>query len=63
MTSDLERRIQQLCSQVVATNNSEELDRLCRELQEALKEHIGNLRDQVKQYGDDARRRNPKKGE
>jgi hypothetical protein len=63
MTSDLERRIQQLCSQVVATNDSEELDRLCRELQEALKEHIASLRSQVKQYDDDTRRRNPKKGE
>ncbi len=63
MKADLERRIQQLCSQVLATNDAEELDRLCLQLQAALREHIGALRDQVKRYGEASGRRSPKKGD
>jgi hypothetical protein len=63
MPSDLERRIQQLCADVVATNDSERLNQLCRELQEALSRHIGGLRDQVKEYRNLAARSRPPKEE
>lgn len=58
----LEERIQQLCSQVVATHDDEELSRLCVELRNALNEHIGQLRDEVDQYRNSLNQA-PKKGE
>ena len=61
MESELERRIQQLCAEVVNTNEPEKLDRLCRELQTALSQYIGGLRDHVKEYRDSAKRCPPGK--
>ena len=61
MESELERRIQQLCAEVVDTNDPEKLDRLCRELQTALSQYIGGLRDRVKDYRDSAKGRPPGK--
>ena len=61
MKSELERRIQQLCAEVVNTNEPEKLDRLCRELQTALSQYIGGLRDHAKEYRDSAKRRPPGK--
>ena len=61
MESELERRIQQLCAEVVNTNEPEKLDRLCRELQTALSQYISDLRDHAKEYRDSAKRRPPGK--
>jgi len=47
---DLERRIQQLCAQVVATDDPDELNELCAQLQKALKDHIGGIRQRVKEF-------------
>lgn len=50
VASDLEERIQQLCAQIAATQQDEELYRLCVELRNALNDHIRRLRQQVDQY-------------
>ena len=52
VTGNLEDRIQQLCSQVAATHDDEELHRLCMELRNALNDHIGQLRQRVEDYRD-----------
>lgn len=62
MAGDIENRIQQLCSQVVATQDDEELYRLCVELRNALNDHIRQLRQQVGQYRDSLNQA-PKKGD
>jgi 23S rRNA C2498 (ribose-2'-O)-methylase RlmM len=62
MKSELERRIQQLCAEVVDTNEPEKLDRLCRELQTVLRQYIGGLPDRVKNRNS-AKLRTPKKNE
>jgi gamma-glutamyl:cysteine ligase YbdK (ATP-grasp superfamily) len=62
VTPDLEERIQQLCSKVVATQDDEELYRLCVELRNALNDHIRQLRQQVGQYRDSLNQA-PKKGD
>ena len=51
MESDLERRIQQLRAEIVATDDPEKLNGLCRGLQKALSQYIGDLRDRLKEYG------------
>jgi hypothetical protein len=63
MTRELENRIQQLCAQIVATDNDEEMLRLCIELQKALSEHAGRIRDQVADYRTRSEGSPPKKGE
>jgi hypothetical protein len=63
MRRDLEDRIQQLCALVVATDEGEELNRLCVELRDALNKHISRLREQVAAYRDSSMRRAPAKGE
>jgi signal transduction histidine kinase len=63
MRRDLEDRIQQLCAQVVATDEEEELNRLCVELRDALNKHISRLREQVAAYRASSIRRAPVKGE
>jgi hypothetical protein len=50
MPPNLEERIQQLCSQLAATQEDEELYRLCGELRSALNHHIRQLQRQVDQY-------------
>ena len=62
MAGDIENRIQQLCSQVVATQDDEELYRVCVELRNALNDHIRQLREQVGQYRDSLNQA-PKKGD
>lgn len=62
MARELEERIQQLCSQVVATQDDEELYGLCVELRTALNDHIRRLRQEVKQYRNSLNKA-PKKGE
>jgi hypothetical protein len=63
MPRDLERRIQQLCAEVVATDDSEELNRLCNELQLALSEHIAGLREKVIEFKAVTKRRPGRKGD
>lgn len=63
MARDLEERIQQLCAKVVATQDDEELSRLCVELRKAMNEHVGRLRQQVDRYRSSLDKRAPKKGE
>lgn len=58
----LEERIQQLCSQLVATQDDEELSRLCVELRNTLNEHIRHLRLEVDQYRNSLNQA-PKRGE
>ena len=49
---------------IVATEDDGELNRLCVELQKALSEHIGSLRQQVADFkASSARKRSPVKGE
>lgn len=60
---DLEERIQQLCSRIVATDDDRELNRLCVELQQALSEHIHGIREQVAAYRASSRKSSPKRGE
>jgi uncharacterized coiled-coil protein SlyX len=60
---DLEDRIQQLCARIAATDNDGELNRLCVELQKALSEHIGSLRQQVADFKASSSKRSPKKGD
>lgn len=62
MADKLEERIQQLCSQVVATQSDEELYRLCVELRNALNDHIRQLRQQVGEFRDSLKQA-PKKGD
>jgi hypothetical protein len=50
VTRKLEDRIQQLCARMKATEDDEELYQLCAELQQALKEHVGQLRERVAEY-------------
>lgn len=60
---DLEERIQQLCSDVIATDQDEELNRLCLELRDALNEHIGHLRQRVAAYRNSLKKKAPVKGD
>ena len=62
VTGNLEERIQQLCSQVAATHDDEELHRLCMELRNALNDHIRQLRQHVEDYRDSLKPA-PKKGD
>lgn len=62
MTAKLEDRIQQLCAKVKATEDDEELYRLCEELRQALKEHVSQLREQVAEYRRAAKANSRKKG-
>jgi hypothetical protein len=52
VTGNVEERIQQLCAQVAATHDDEELHRLCMELRNALNDHIRQLRKHVEDYRD-----------
>jgi len=61
MQSELESRIQQLCREIVATNDTEKLDRLCHELRQSLSDYIGALREEVKRFGDTAKHRSSQK--
>jgi len=63
MASDLENRIQQLCAQIVATDDDEEMFRLCIELRQALSEHVGQIREQVADFRSRSGSSTPKKGE
>lgn len=58
----LEDRIQQLCAQVKATDDDEELYQLCEELRQALKEHVSQLRQQVAEYRRVGKTHSRKKG-
>ena len=62
VSPNLEERIQQLCSRVVATEDDEELYRLCMELRNALNDHVRQLRQKVGDYRDSLKHA-PKKGE
>jgi|GraSoiStandDraft_42_1057292.scaffolds.fasta_scaffold871108_2 hypothetical protein len=59
---NLEERIQQLCSRVLATEDDEELHRLCMELRDALNDHVRQLRQKVGKYRDSLNHA-PKEGE
>lgn len=50
MPRNLEEQIQQLCVDVRATDDDEELLRLCQELRDALQVHIRRLREQVSEF-------------
>jgi hypothetical protein len=63
MARELEDRIQQLCARVAATDDDEELSRLCMELRDALNEHINYLREQVSAYRNSSNKRAPMKGD
>lgn len=63
MARSLEERIQQLCAQVLATDQDEELNRLCVELREALNEHIAHLRERVAAYRNSLEKMAPAKGD
>lgn len=60
---DLEERIQQLCTRIVATDDPGELNSLCADLQKALKEHIQSLRDQVANFRASSKTHPPTKGD
>jgi hypothetical protein len=62
MAPNLEDRIQQLCSRVLATEDDEELHRLCVELRDALNDHVRQLRQKVGKYRDSLNHA-PKEGE
>jgi signal transduction histidine kinase len=62
MAPNLEERIQQLCSRVLATEDDEELHRLCMELRDALNDHVRQLRQKVGKYRDSLNHA-PKEGE
>ena len=62
MARELEDRIQQLCSQVTATDDDDELYRLCVELRQALNQHISQIRTQVAEYRRSSQPRSRKKG-
>jgi hypothetical protein len=62
VSSNLEERIQQLCSRVLATDDDEELHGLCVELRDALNDHVRQLRQKVGKYRDSLNHA-PKKGE
>ncbi len=63
VTRELENRIQQLCAQIVATDDDEEIYRLCIELQKALSKHVGQIRDQVADFRSRSEGSTPKQGE
>jgi len=46
----LERRIRELCAQVVAAQDSEDFQPILSELREALREHAGRLQNLVAEY-------------
>lgn len=60
---DLEERIQQLCARISATDDDGELDRLCHDLQNALREHIRRLREKVAEFRITVKERSPRRGE
>jgi gamma-glutamyl:cysteine ligase YbdK (ATP-grasp superfamily) len=62
VAGDVEERIQQLCAQIVATHDDEELYRLSVELRSALNDHIRQLRRQVGEYRNSLNQA-PKKGD
>lgn len=62
MNGRLEDRIQQLCAQVKATDDDEELYQLCEELRQALKEHVSQLRQEVAEYRRVGKTHSRKKG-
>jgi hypothetical protein len=62
VTGKLEDRIQQLCARVKATDDDEELYQLCAELQQALKEHVSQLRERVAEYRRASKTDSRKKG-
>ncbi len=63
VSRDLEDRIQQLCAQVVATEDEEELNRLCSELRDALNRHIALMRKRVADFRKSSGKHAPKKGD
>jgi uncharacterized coiled-coil protein SlyX len=63
VSGNLEDRIQQLCAQVVATQDDEELNRLCTELRDALNRHIAFLRKKVAEYRNSSGKKAPRKGD
>lgn len=62
MARELEDRIQQLCARVTATDDDDELYRLCVELRQALNEHITQIRKQVADFTRSSQPRSRKKG-
>jgi hypothetical protein len=60
---DLDDRIQQLCTRISATDDDGELNRLCIDLQKALREHIRRLREKVAEFRITVEERSPRKGD
>jgi hypothetical protein len=58
----LEDHIQQLCARVKATQDDEELYQLCAELQQALKQHVSQLRERAAEYHRASKTHSRKKG-
>jgi hypothetical protein len=46
----LERRIRELCAQAVAARDTDEFQPILRELQEALRQHVGRMKSMVAEY-------------
>lgn len=63
MPRDLDDRIQQLCTRISATDDDGELNRLCVDLQKALREHIRRLREKVAEFRITVEERSPRKGD
>jgi len=63
VSRDLEDRIQQLCARISATDDDGELNRLCLDLQKALREHIRRLRNKVAEFRITVEERSPRKGD
>ena len=63
MPRDLEERIQQLCARISATDDDGELNRLCGDLQKALRDHIRRLREKVAEFRTTVEARSPRKGD
>jgi hypothetical protein len=46
----LERRIRELCAQAVAARDTDEFQPILRELQQALRQHVGQIKSLVAEY-------------
>ncbi len=46
----LERRIRELCAQAVAARDTDEFQPILRELQDALRQHVGRIKSMVAEY-------------
>jgi hypothetical protein len=49
----LEDHIQQLCIQLLATDDEEEVRHLCSKLKKAINQHVGRMRERLKSYPND----------